>query len=97
MRQYLLGKSTLSNKVGALYVVATPIGNLDQIEAVTDGDESAKMAYRGGVVWARAGLELNRPSYQVSPYVAAPVKQWASGDVEGSKSRLHIGFRFMLR
>lgn len=74
----------------------TPLNDLDQLENETGEDESP-LGYRGGALWIRAGMEFSRPSYQISPYLAAPAKQWSSGDVDGSVSRLHIGFRFMLR
>ena len=54
--------------------------------------------YLGGVIWARAGLEFNRPNYQILPFIGLPVHQWipeSGGD--WPRSRRQIGVRFMLR
>jgi hypothetical protein len=51
--------------------------------------------YRGGVVWMRSGIEYNRPSYQVIPFMSIPLKQWAPEDDE--LARMQLGLRLMLR
>ena len=62
-------------------------------------EEEERTAYRGGTVWMRFGIEFNRPSYQVSPFLGMPLTQWApqSVDEDWPKSRLHFGFQLMLR
>jgi hypothetical protein len=69
----------------------------DVVEASKEVEE--KMSYRGGTFWARFGVEFNRPSYQISPFLAAPVKQWTP-DVDADdwpEARLHVGVLFTLR
>lgn len=51
--------------------------------------------YRGGIVWLRSGIEFNRPSYQVIPFVSLPLKEWTP-DEDGDAS-MHLGFRLMVR
>lgn len=53
--------------------------------------------YLGGIVWARAGIEFNRPNFQVLPYIGLPVRQWAPGEGNWPRSRRQIGMRLMLR
>ncbi len=70
---------------------------------VTDGENGAsEERVRGGSGWLRAGLELNRPSYQLAPYVMLPVVTWA--DVRGEPvrhgprpDRARFGVRLTLR
>ncbi len=72
----------------------TRFGDFSSLEA---DEDASTTEYRGGVVWLRAGAEFNRPSYQVAPYIAAPIKQWYPDENEPVVARLHIGMRFMLR
>jgi len=58
-------------------------------------DESGPSEYRGGVVWVRSGIEYNRPSYQVIPFLSVPLKQWATEG--GVDARMQLGVRLMLR
>ncbi len=68
---------------------------------VVDAPEGAgeKTEYRGGVFWARFGVEFNRPNYQFSPFLAAPLKQWTPDADSGDwpQARLHFGVQFTLR
>ncbi len=66
----------------------------------TEAEERGR--YRGGVGWVRAGLELNRPGYQFSPFVGVPVAAWL--DVAGEANtwgprfqNLRFGLRLTLR
>lgn len=64
----------------------------------TDGavdNEIGNLDYRGGVVWMRSGIEYNRPSYQVIPFMSIPLKQWAPDTDE--QARMQLGLRLMLR
>lgn len=54
-----------------------------------------EMNYRGGVVWIRSGIEYNRPSYQLIPFLSIPLKQWAPE--ESHEARMQLGVRLMLR
>lgn len=58
-------------------------------------EENGTSEYRGGVIWARSGIEFNRPSYQVIPFLSVPLKQWAPE--EGDQARMQLGVRLMLR
>ncbi|GIV57567.1 MAG: hypothetical protein KatS3mg042_0480 [Rhodothermaceae bacterium] len=62
----------------------------------TDGERTTTH-FRGGVIWARTGLEFDRPSYQVAPYLAVPLQQWSPDEGEWPRARLHVGARLMLR
>ena len=53
--------------------------------------------FRGGVIWLRTGLELARPGFSVTPFVALPVGQWSPSDDAWPRSRLQIGLRLLLR
>jgi hypothetical protein len=50
----------------------------------------------GATIWIRTGMEYNRPSYQVTPFLNFAIARWASGEVERA-SRLNVGLRFMIR
>ncbi len=66
------------------------------IGAVPDTtDENGASEYRGGIVWVRSGIEYNRPSYQVIPFLSVPLKQWAPDG--GDEARMQLGVRLMLR
>ncbi|ARA93287.1 MAG: hypothetical protein D6685_02085 [Bacteroidetes bacterium] len=58
---------------------------------------SMTSAYRGGALWLRTGLEFNRPSYRLSPFLGLPVQQWMPRNTGGQRARLQLGFRFTLR
>ena len=65
-----------------------------------DGAEEERV--RGGSGWLRAGLELNRPSYQLAPYVTVPVVTWATVRGEPIRhgprpDRARFGVRVTLR
>ncbi len=74
-----------------------------ETEADDEGAETEERGrYRGGVGWVRAGLELNRPGYQFSPFVGVPMATWM--DVEGETNtwgprfqNLRFGLRLTLR
>ncbi len=58
-------------------------------------DELGATDYRGGVVWMRSGIEYNRPSYQVIPFMSVPLKRWAPEN--GDRARMQLGLRLMVR
>lgn len=58
--------------------------------------EFGETDYRGGIVWIRSGVEFNRPSYQVIPFMSLPLKQWTPEDEDG-EARMQLGFRLMVR
>ncbi len=53
--------------------------------------------YIGGVIWLRSGIEFNRPSYQISPFIGFPLQQWSPGQGNWPKARRQFGVRLMLR
>lgn len=75
----------------------------DEVEVEEEAVEAERSGrYRGGVGWVRAGLELNRPGYQFSPFVGVPMATWM--DVEGETNtwgprfqNLRFGLRLTLR
>lgn len=70
-------------------------GELSAVTADGEADELGQTDYRGGVVWMRSGIEYNRPSYQIIPFMSVPLKQWAPE--EDDKTRMQLGLRLMLR
>jgi hypothetical protein len=67
-----------------------------------EGEAPHEERVRGGSGWLRAGLEFNRPSYQLAPYVTIPLVTWA--DVRGEPvrhgprpDRARFGVRVTLR
>ena len=72
------------------------------LEAETGGDEDeisggAVKVTRGGIIWFRSGMKFARPSYEFSPFLGLPVKQWAPRDDSWPRSRLQVGVRLMIR
>lgn len=60
-----------------------------------DDGEFGETEYRGGIIWVRSGIEFNRPSYQVIPFMSVPVKEWTpDGD---SEAQMQLGVRLMVR
>jgi hypothetical protein len=64
--------------------------------------EGSEARVRGGVGWLRAGIELNRPSYLLAPFVTVPLATWA--EVRGEPvrhgprpDRARFGVRLTLR
>lgn len=94
--QYDLIESPLDNQGNSL-----PTGNTIALGKGGEEEpaEGQQTDYRGGVIWFRAGIEFNRPSYQVLPYLSFPLQQWTP-DAEGGDwpvARLNFGLRLMLR
>ncbi len=72
------------------------LGDLQASEAAQENER--KTPYRGGALWARAGLELQRPSYRISPFISVPIQQWNPDAGESwPQARLHAGLQLMLR
>lgn len=64
-------------------------------DTLADGAPSFTREYRGGVVWMRTGIEYNRPSYRVAPFLNLPLKHWTP---KGNNApRIHFGVQLMLR
>ena len=73
-------------------------GNYDLVEwAESESDDRSASAYRGGVIWLRSGLEIERPGYRFAPYLSLPVKHWQPSSGEWPTPRAHVGIRLMLR
>jgi len=62
-----------------------------------EGDTRTATDYKGGVLWIRSGLQIERPGYQFAPYLSLPFRQWASPDGDWPRSRAKVGIRLMLR
>ncbi len=72
-----------------------PAEDTNRLNASIEEPETRTREYRGGVMWAQAGVEYNRPGYQLAPFVSLPFLQWASED--DISHRVHFGLRLMLR
>jgi len=72
-------------------------GKYDLVEWEASGSGRSSMDYRGGVVWVRSGLEIERPGFVFMPYLSIPVTQWAPSDGEWPGHRARVGVRFTLR
>ncbi len=89
---------SLMGEGGQYSLFETQFGGAPRIPDTTDvefDDELGATDYRGGVVWMRSGIEYNRPSYQVIPFMSIPLKQWAPDADE--LARMQLGLRLMLR
>ena len=64
---------------------------------LNEEDARSTLTFRGGVLWARTGLDWERPNYQLAPFLGVPLLQWAPNDGEWPTARLRVGVRFMLR
>ena len=64
-----------------------------------DVPERVERNYSAGVVWLHTGITYSRPSYQVRPYLAVPLREWQPEEFEGQRddALLHAGVRFTLR
>jgi len=71
--------------------------NLVQWEVLDGPSERESFEFTGGVVWARAGLQFDRPSYRFGPYLAVPVGQWAPGQGEWPTRRARVGLLLTFR
>ncbi len=77
-------------------------GSYELIEWAVSGDDVAgtrsRREFSGGVVWLRTGIQLNRPTFVVSPHISLPVKQWApeSGD-DWPRTSAYVGVSFTIR
>jgi len=78
-------------------------GSYDLVEWIVDdrdpaGGTRVSRKFSGGVIWLRSGIQLNRPSYMISPHISFPIKQWApsSGD-DWPRSSAYFGLRFTIR
>lgn len=76
-------------------------GTYDMVEwkAESGGGESARSIteYRGGTLWARSGIEIERPGYQLAPFLSIPFRQWEPNEGEWPKARVRLGLSLMLR
>lgn len=88
---------------GNYKVVSSPIEEEDPDSTPTSGEEAEQTdRIRSGVGWIRAGIDFNRPSFQVSPYLSVPVLTWA--DVRGEEvsagprpGKARLGLRITFR
>ncbi len=69
------------------------------LDAATSFKQEIKTAkdYLGGIIWGRAGIEFNRPNFQILPYIGIPVHQWVPNGDNFPLSRRQVGVRLMLR
>ena len=73
-------------------------GSYDMLEwRVSDAGVRQQSDYRGGVLWVRSGLEVERPSYRFAPFLDIPFRQWAPQNGEWPGSKVKLGVRLMLR
>lgn len=76
-------------------------GTYDMVEWIVDQDAKQNNRrvtdYKGGVIWIRSGLKIERPSYQFTPFLAIPFRQWAPSEGEWPRARVRLGLSFMLR
>jgi hypothetical protein len=77
---------------------AAPINEIDQLDKRSE-EGLEKTPYLGGVAWLRAGIEFNRPRYQVSPFAALRLAQYVREDGEdwAEPAPINLGVRLMLR
>ncbi|HET6569295.1 MAG TPA: hypothetical protein VFG50_15105, partial [Rhodothermales bacterium] len=90
--QYDIVRSSLSGNPDQSGGVEAGAENM----AGSDAEEQGLEKHHAGALWIRSGIEYNRPSYQIAPFVSYAVKQWSPED-DASPARLSFGLRFMLR
>ncbi|MEM1056250.1 MAG: hypothetical protein AAGI52_12055 [Bacteroidota bacterium] len=82
------------------------VGDYTLVRSGAEADDvsssSAQERIRSGIGWARLGVEFNRPSYVLAPYVSVPVVTWANVRGEpvllGPRAeKARFGVRVMLR
>ncbi len=76
--------------------------NLVDLGNFSEPSERNRFDYRGTVLWMQFGLEIKRPTYQIGPYLGAPIAQNspAAGGPDGEpwpSQTLRVGLRFMIR
>lgn len=91
--QYELLETSL-RRSGSGFPVMEQVRSTENVEE-NEGSTLTKQ-YRGGTVWIRSGVEYNRPSYQIMPYLSVPLKQWTPPEEDGT-ARINVGLRFVLR
>ena len=77
-------------------------GQYTMLETVSHAGDEAETReearkYRGGALRIRFGIEYNKPSYQVIPFLSVPLKQWTPEEDNWHLARMQLGFRLMLR
>jgi hypothetical protein len=80
-------------------------GSYDLVEWTVDNpateeietSERTTTAFNGGVIWVRTGLEIHRPAYQFTPFLAVPAKHWQPSGGDWPMPRAKVGLRLMLR
>ena len=86
---------SLMGEGGQYSLFESEFGGDGRARASAGEDELGETDYRGGIVWMRSGIEYNRPSYQIIPFMSVPLKQWAPENDD--KARMQLGLRLMLR
>ena len=66
-------------------------------KADVDEDAPSTTKYRGAVVWARLGVQYNRPAFQVTPFLGIPLGEWRPQSSDWQKAAPQFGVRLMLR
>ena len=64
---------------------------------VPNQQQPQNVDFLGGVIWMRFGLEFNRPSFRLLPYIGLPLQQWIPTEGTWPMSQKHAGVRLMLR
>ncbi len=83
-------------------LIESQLFSADDLEEGTETAADDQGTYRGGVGWARAGFEINRPAYRFSPFVSVPMVSWLdtageSGTRGPRFKNLRLGLRLTLR
>ena len=86
---------TLLGEAGRYDLIA--LGSVRSEAADVSAGGPSRTRFQGGVVWARTGIKLERPGFQLAPYLAVPMGQWTPSEGRWPSSRLHVGVRFMIR
>lgn len=101
---WVLGKSgsnlfaSLIGEAGRYELVESPVMSAGEAAfSAANVQDTFTAPYRGGVIWARFGMEINRPSFQVIPFVSLPAYQWTLADGAWERVQPKLGFRFLIR
>ncbi len=77
-------------------------GSYDLVEWMVntiESDAGARMSttFKGGVLWIRSGLQIEKPGYRFSPFLSLPIKQWSPSGGDFPRARPRLGLQFMIR
>jgi len=77
-------------------------GSYDLVEwmvnqSKSDAGSRTSTKFKGGVLWIRSGLQIEKPGYRFAPFLSLPIKQWSPSGGDFPRARPRLGLQFMIR